>query len=139
MTSGEKPELRRDEHGTTETAGWGKQGEQGGKGMETNGEKETVDGDWTEGSADQERKGDCGHLYGPKYSPACQQNPFEYECLDVSFDRRSDGRDEKRRGRYGASLVREKQSGIPISMAIGRLGHGTGIRINGGSTVEFGG
>ena len=57
VRSGEKLELRRDEHGTTETGEWRKQGEQGGTGMETNGAKETVDEDWTEESTVRERKG----------------------------------------------------------------------------------
>ena len=89
-----KLELRRDEHGTTETGERGTQGEQGGKGMETNGGEETVVGDWTEGRTDREKMGDWRHLHGPECCPACQQNPFECRCSDVSFE--SKGEKERR-------------------------------------------
>ena len=73
---------RRNEPGMMETC---RLGERDGKGVQTNREEETADGDRTDGNAEQERRGDWSHRYGPEYCSACGQNPFECGCLNVSF------------------------------------------------------
>ena len=90
----EKAEMRR---GGCETTGNGGSGEREEKGVKMNRGEEVDDGDWTDGSADRERRGGWSHLHGPEYCSACQGNPFACGCLDVSFESRGEKMLERER------------------------------------------
>ena len=61
---------------------------------------ETTGGDQTDGWTEWEMRGDWGHLYGPEYCSVCGQNPFDFGCLNVSF--------ESRREKNGGKKERER-------------------------------
>ena len=91
---GEQQEMERT--GVTETGGLG---EQDGRSVQTDREEGTTDEGGAEGSAERERRGDWSHLYGPEFCSACERNPFECGCLNVSFESKGEKKRRERRER----------------------------------------
>ena len=83
-----------------------------------------------------------------EHCPACQQNPLDCGCVDVTFasEQEKAWQEETRRGKRGSSQgrrtrrgVRGKESENGSDRTTGNLGNEIGARISGGDTEDNGG